>query len=172
MSNSDERDLGEFIEEEAIVRRKVCAETGRIVEEAWYDSFRNMHNFRSPAYRKFDPKSGRVLYERWMESGEEHRWPDDGPTEVFWNLEYDRIVQECHRRSGKLHRENDRPARIWYAPENGMRVREEFWFNGQLHRENRLPAVLVHSEVHGDVIQTEFYEHGLKINPIKLYPAP
>jgi len=42
------------------------------------------------------------------------------------------------RLDGKLHSENDLPAREWST--NGDK---EWWLNGKLHRENNLPAVIL-----------------------------
>jgi len=50
-------------------------------------------------------------------------------------------IYRWYNEENKLHRENDRPAEIWYNSDSFVYIRE--WYqNGELHRENGLPAVI------------------------------
>ena len=57
--------------------------------------------------------------------------------------------------NGKLHRDQDKPAFIWYSVSKKSNQKSKYWYqNGELHREGDQPAVITSAGTQ------EWYKHG------------
>lgn len=137
--------------EEYVVQRTLDDETGQCVLEQWFFND-ELTCFSGPAYKEYDPYSGRLTRERWMMHGVEGRWWSDKPTETVWDATNGAIISETYRLGGKLHRDHHRPAKVLYSPETGSIIREEFWQNDVLHRSNGLPSIVEYDELTGKIV--------------------
>ena len=156
---------------EQIVRWSIDHETGNPCNESiLLRDGCTLHSDHFPAYREFDPVSGRVLLEQWRNFGVADRLAVDKPCETRWSFDSETIVGEIYMKMGKCHRENHRPAKIWYSPDTGNVIREEFWIDNQLHRDNNLPAVIEFDETDGNAIRCEYFVRGKRIDQLK--PSP
>ena len=52
-----------------------------------------------------------------------------------------RCIHLCWRRNGRLHRDGDRPALIWYT-DDGIMLSQYWYRDDRWHREGDLPAVI------------------------------
>ena len=172
MIYSSEIDEKDILEETVTVHRKIHAVTNLPIEESWYDKEGELHCLTHAAYREFNPFTGRVVFERWIQHGVEDRLPHNLPTEITWSDEREAAIQTAYCVRGQLHRDNNLPARI-SCLDSGVRIMEEFWFRGELHRDGGLPAVICYDgSLDENIKYQEFYIHGRKISRNDIKPAP
>jgi hypothetical protein len=63
--------------------------------------------------------------------------------------------------NGQYHRDNDKPAKIWYF-ENSTIEEEQYWVNDQIHRANNKPASIWYFE-NGTVKEEQYWINGVKV---------
>ena len=80
------------------------------------------------------------------------------------SVEWERFYKE-----GLLHREGDRPSRVWYRADGSV-AQEEFYKEGLYHREGDRPA-RVWYRADGSVEQEEFRKEGQMYTPSKAKPC-
>lgn len=158
---------------EQTVKWQIDYETGQpCTESILLTDGKTLHSDHFPAYREFDPESGKVLLEQWRNFGVSHRLDIDKPCETRWDSQGNIIINKIYMNMGKCHRENHRPAKIWYSPDNGNVIREEFWIDGQLHRGHNLPAIIEFDEIYGTITRCEFFVRGIRNNQPNPTPNP
>ena len=69
-------------------------------------------------------------------------------------------IQLSWRRNGRLHREDDRPALIWYT-DDGIMMSQYWYRDDRWHREGDLPAVINYRE-DGTIMTQGWYRDGLR----------
>ena len=71
---------------------------------------------------------------------------------------------------GKIHRANDKPARLLYLRENGNILSERFYQNNMLHRDDDRPAKLTYW-LNGSLASQEWYQDGTLKRADKAHPS-
>jgi len=79
------------------------------------------------------------------------------------------VERELFWKEGRIHREGDRPAVVWYRADGSVE-REAFYKEGQLHREGDRPAVVCY-RADGSASREWFYKEGLLYTPSKAKPC-
>ena len=73
------------------------------------------------------------------------------------------IKEEHWHKDGKLHREGDKPADIWYRKDGS--IRHELWYkDGKLHREADKPAVIWYLK-EGSIEAESWFKDGVQYTP-------
>lgn len=86
---------------------------------------------------------------------------EDIPFELFWNNDYEHLVQRRFNSDGRLHAD-DEPAMTIIQVDDQTTI-AKFWFrDGQLHREDGPAYVLTHTDPFHNTQEFGWYKNGLR----------
>ncbi len=135
---------------------------GRLLKRTWRDPRSGRpHRIDGPAILEFDPETGAVIREAWMNyhKGGHHR-EDDLPAEIRRWPKTGVVMIERYYRRGQLHRDGDKPAEIYRDSQTGQINGLIYCVDGDRFREGDRPAVQEFDPVTGALTREEFYHEG------------
>lgn len=138
-------------------------EKGRLLKRSWFDARqRKAHRVGGPAIETFDPESGIVIGEVWVNyrEGGIHR-EDDLPAVIKVDPNSGVTTFEEHYWRGRLHRDGDKPAGIHKDKDTGRVTFQLYSSGGQRDREGGLPAAIELNPESGNVTREEYYRDGV-----------
>lgn len=138
-------------------------EHGRLVERVWLDPQNLLpHREFGPAKQVFDPQSGRLTCEIWINQYQHGRHRTGNlPSEVSIDPKSGVVVIELYEQNGRLHRNDGGPTKILRNAISGDLTFLEYRWDGLLHRDQGQPAVQEFCPESGDLLHEEYHVDGV-----------
>ncbi len=102
------------------------------------------------------------------------RWIQEQlPVTDYYDQKHSLLSSQTWHFGGKIHRANDKPARLLYRRENGKIYSEQWYQNNVLHRDDDRPAKLSYW-LNGSLASQKWYQDGIlkrvdKARPCEIY---
>ncbi len=151
-----------YRDEELILDEKLD-EHGRLVERVWLDPENLLpHREFGAAKQVFDPKSGRLTCEIWINQYQHGRHRAGNlPSEVSIDPKSGVVVIELYEQNDRLHRDDGGPTKILRDAISGDVTFLEYRWDGLLHRYQGQPTVQEFCPTSGDLIHEEYHVDGV-----------
>lgn len=128
---------------------------------AWYNQCVSEEN-RSRNYSVeilTDPKTDRIVGERWCDQEGRFDRPNDLPAYVDYCPDKGTVTYARWHKDGQLHRGDDQPATLVRNPLTQAVTHEQYAILDQFHRDNDQPAYIIRDDA-GRLLERSFYRYG------------
>lgn len=137
-------------------------EDGSLEKRVWMhpDSYM-FHRENAPAIEFYDPESGQLSGEMWIDEYNHGRHRGDNlPSNISIDPQTGVVTMEQYYRHGRLHRDDYGPTQIYRDGITGKITELKFHFEGELHREDDLPAFQEFDSTTGAPLREEFFHRN------------
>ena len=135
-------------------------ETGKLVFQVFFKDGEAHRDGDKPAIMEFDPCTDMLVGELYCMSGKDHR--ENGPAHIKRDAATGKTTFELWKQHGKDHRADGKPACIFRNPATNVIYMEKYYVRDKLHRKDG-PAIIVRDENTGEILEQTYYLDGAKL---------
>lgn len=135
----------------------------RLERRTWHTaSSRETHREGGPAVEEFNPETGKLVGEIWIDIYKHGRHRDGNlPAESSIDPHSGIVTHELYYRFSRLHRDDGGPAKIYRDKDTGVVHCCVYCREGLRHRDGDLPALQDFDPETGHLVREEFYENDV-----------